>query len=321
MYPLLFLLAPDALWTFLHRRNAACAEAASQANALRHGKAGRRPGPLPTTVESRAQSRFRFQFAAITAILLAGQVASAWAIAPHYLAYFSPIVGGPSLGHYLLGDSNIDWGQDLPLLRDQLERMGCRRALISYFGTAKIEAYGVHATPLESVPLSALFDYDCLAVSVNHISGIYPVEDPRLLAVAPMEPTARAGYSIFLYDLRLPEVRRTIEDHLRQIRELHLRSVHWPRGGPFVFHRFQPRAGVTPCPALTRSSRYAFWRHADGSSALCFRIPRERKSPHGSPENGRDYPLDRLNGARPALSCPDAGEASRRQCPRFRRQG
>ena len=33
--------------------------------------------------------------------------------APHQLAYFNEIVGGPDRGYYYLSDSNLDWGQDL----------------------------------------------------------------------------------------------------------------------------------------------------------------------------------------------------------------
>ena len=84
---------------------------------------------------------------AAAVVLLTVQVASALAIAPHYLAYFSPIAGGPTAGYRLLADSNIDWGQDLPLLRAKLEQMGCRRALLRYSGTANPEAYGVARLP------------------------------------------------------------------------------------------------------------------------------------------------------------------------------
>src|SRR5262249_51034464 len=34
-------------------------------------------------------------------------------IAPHYMAYFNEIGGGPSNGHNLLYESDFDWGQEL----------------------------------------------------------------------------------------------------------------------------------------------------------------------------------------------------------------
>ena len=37
---------------------------------------------------------------------------------PHFLAYFNEIVGGSTQGYRFLGDSNIDWGQDLGQLAE-----------------------------------------------------------------------------------------------------------------------------------------------------------------------------------------------------------
>jgi len=36
---------------------------------------------------------------------------------PHYLAFFNQSIGGPHNGYKWLADSNIDWGQDLKLLK------------------------------------------------------------------------------------------------------------------------------------------------------------------------------------------------------------
>ncbi len=41
---------------------------------------------------------------------------------PHSHAYFNIFVGGPRNGPLHLSDSNVDWGQDLPLLEDWAER-------------------------------------------------------------------------------------------------------------------------------------------------------------------------------------------------------
>lgn len=38
-------------------------------------------------------------------------------IHPHYLAFFNELSGGPEGGYKLLVDSNVDWGQDVELLR------------------------------------------------------------------------------------------------------------------------------------------------------------------------------------------------------------
>ena len=37
---------------------------------------------------------------------------------PNYLAYFNLLAGGPAHGYQHLADSSLDWGQDLPALRE-----------------------------------------------------------------------------------------------------------------------------------------------------------------------------------------------------------
>ena len=72
---------------------------------------------------------------------------------PNYLAYFNQLIGGPSQGYKHLIDSSLDWGQDLPALRDWLAEQSYegdkrQRVYLSYFGTARPDYYGVHAVPL-----------------------------------------------------------------------------------------------------------------------------------------------------------------------------
>ncbi len=81
--------------------------------------------------------------------LLGWQVRESWWIRPHYLAYFSPLAGGPESGHRHLVDSSLDWGQDLPGLKTWLDRNAPHEAVyLSYFGTSDPEFYGIHAKRL-----------------------------------------------------------------------------------------------------------------------------------------------------------------------------
>jgi hypothetical protein len=73
---------------------------------------------------------------------------SIW-IRPHYLAYFNELSGGPEKGYRHLVDSSLDWGQDLPGLRDWLESHKDQSPVyLSYFGTSSPEYYGIKATSL-----------------------------------------------------------------------------------------------------------------------------------------------------------------------------
>jgi 4-amino-4-deoxy-L-arabinose transferase-like glycosyltransferase len=53
--------------------------------------------------------------------LLVAYIGSSVYAFPHSLSYYSEIVGGPRSGHYHLGNSNTDWGQDLLYLKHWLD--------------------------------------------------------------------------------------------------------------------------------------------------------------------------------------------------------
>ncbi|MEJ1973230.1 MAG: glycosyltransferase family 39 protein [Lacunisphaera sp.] len=86
------------------------------------------------------------------AALLAAHVAASVSVAPHFLAFFNRLAGGPANGYRLLVDSSLDWGQDLPGLRDWLQspNTGASRVpvFLSYFGTGEPAYYHVEAEHL-----------------------------------------------------------------------------------------------------------------------------------------------------------------------------
>jgi hypothetical protein len=131
--------------------------------------------------------------------------------APHYLAFFNTIAGGPRNGHKLLADSNIDWGQDLKLLKRWMDQHGVEKLNLSYFGTADPAYYGIHARYLPGSPsfIHEVQPYPQLpgyvAVSVQNLLGV-TAEDwaefyRPLLA---RRPVAVIGYSIHVYWVEQP---------------------------------------------------------------------------------------------------------------------
>lgn len=93
--------------------------------------------------------------ATLIAGLLGWQAVIARGIYPHYLAYFSPLVGGPENGYRHLVDSSLDWGQDLPGLADWLQanRRPGERVHLAYFGTGEPLAEGIDAIQLPTLPI------------------------------------------------------------------------------------------------------------------------------------------------------------------------
>jgi hypothetical protein len=133
-------------------------------------------------------------------------------IVPHHLAYFNELIGGPAEGYRYLGDSNIDWGQDLIGLKAYLERENVPMLYLSYFGTALPEGYGIRyqeapaCSPVTwpkrvSQELPAGMDRELLAISVTCLQGTYFQNKDLYRWLYHRKPVATVGYSIQVYDL------------------------------------------------------------------------------------------------------------------------
>ncbi len=105
-------------------------------------------GYLLTGVNARVwQAGGRWTRSLISA-LCAWLIVETLAIAPHYLAYFSPLVGGPRKGYTQLVDSSLDWGGNLPSLKRWLDRNnpnGREPVYLAYFGTDSPAYRGIAA--------------------------------------------------------------------------------------------------------------------------------------------------------------------------------
>ena len=86
---------------------------------------------------------------------------------PHHLAYFNEAAGGPIGGRYHLLDSNLDWGQDLHLVREFMESEGLDEIGLVYFGTLPPDILGIeYHIPPGRRPAPGWH-----AVSVNFVMG------------------------------------------------------------------------------------------------------------------------------------------------------
>jgi hypothetical protein len=91
----------------------------------------------------------------LIAVLLGGMAVESVALYPNYLAYFSPLAGGPAHGYEHLVDSSLDWGMDLPGLKQWLDRHnpgGLEPVFLAYFGTDSPDYYGIKCKELPGVP-------------------------------------------------------------------------------------------------------------------------------------------------------------------------
>jgi len=146
-------------------------------------------------------------------IALGATAVSSLRVAPHQLAYFNEIVGGPEQGHRYLSDSNIDWGQDLKAVKAFMDEQRLPIAYLSYFGSAPPAYYGIQyqyvagSWPLEWPPpravVPATLARKVLIISVSNLQGVHTHStSPDLFAwLRTRRPIARIGSSILVYDL------------------------------------------------------------------------------------------------------------------------
>lgn len=128
------------------------------ASALWLRRARIRAGADPATAAAPKGGKLPAVLVAASLVLFAGESLWRW---PNYLAYFNGIVGGPWYGYRHLVDSSLDWGQDLPGLKQWLDtRHADGKAIgpvyLSYFGLANPDYYAIDATILPSLPPRAL---------------------------------------------------------------------------------------------------------------------------------------------------------------------
>ncbi len=152
--------------------------------------------------------------------LLAG-AAVAWVAAgtlrvhPHELTWSNELAGGPTRTWERLSDANVDWGQALPALAEELRRRPVRRLWLDYFGTAFPPAHGAaryrrvrDARFLASYALAEpRLDgpepggQELLAVSATSLVDLYAASGDLHAWLRARTPVAFPGNAIFLYDL------------------------------------------------------------------------------------------------------------------------
>lgn len=158
----------------------------------------------------------RLAYGTLAALLL-WFVGSVLRVYPHQEAYFNELAGDwPQWSSYLV-DSNLDWGQDLPALHDWMIAHDVERVNLAYFGKAVPEAYGVQYQPLpgylrfvEGVELNAYNPitpepgwYAISATSLR-LGLLQPTNVDLYAFFRGQQPVGRAGYSIYLYEVRYP---------------------------------------------------------------------------------------------------------------------
>ena len=126
---------------------------------------------------------------------------------PHHVAYFNELIGRPGRAYRYLGDSNLDWGQDIKLLADYVSQHQTDVVHVAYFGSADLSYYGLDqlslldedgaATGLAAAnPAAGLY-----AISASHLQGVSLAEPDLFDWFRHQEPIDQVGRSILVYDV------------------------------------------------------------------------------------------------------------------------
>ena len=133
---------------------------------------------------------------------------------PHGIAFFNAWVGGPAHGSTYLADSNLDWGQDLKSLRRWAEANQMPPLRLAYFGADTPWRYFTDKEIVSTPPPwnAALAkgktvlepEPGIYAISASLLPGHFfaPQYQDYYKHFRDRQPTARAGWSILIYDLR-----------------------------------------------------------------------------------------------------------------------
>jgi hypothetical protein len=161
-----------------------------------------------------AAARKRWMTIGIT-LLLAWQIVGTLLIYPYYLAFFNEAVGGPDRGRFVLSDSNLDWGQDLPALKTYLDQNKITDFNFSYFGGIDPVVYGIQGYALPPVRaamhthgawwLHRFYPPDpapgVYAISASNLMGGAWLDQQTYAEFRKQTPVASLGQSILIYDV------------------------------------------------------------------------------------------------------------------------
>jgi hypothetical protein len=151
-------------------------------------------------------------------VLALGLAAEALAAFPNYIAFFNTAARPNRL--YLLGDSNLDWAQDLTLLADWHRRHPDVELYVSFFTPIPPSAYGLSdyhnvllANPWGPPPEQVSAGPGrVLAISATNLQGIYApdreLRDGLRRVRELLDPIEVLGGTVYLYDLNTPAAHR-----------------------------------------------------------------------------------------------------------------
>lgn len=131
-------------------------------------------------------------------VLIVWCMFEALAMHPNYITYFNEFTGGSKNGRHYAVDSNLDWGQDLIILNEYIEKHDLGEPYLFYFGPKPLpDAYGV---PHKLLKKAGLLPPGTYIVSATFLQGVGAGEWLQPLEIfRRREPDAYITPALLLY--------------------------------------------------------------------------------------------------------------------------
>ncbi|MEJ7592116.1 MAG: hypothetical protein WKF77_11240 [Planctomycetaceae bacterium] len=143
----------------------------------------------------------------LSVICVTGTIVSSLSVYPHSLSYFNELSGGSLNGWKHLDSSNIDWGQDLILVKEWVEQHPEAKPLhIHSTGYVTPQQMGIKTEPLrmttQTSPDGKSISYKC--APGWYIVGLTRLVDPQdpFHELLQREPDGYIGYSMRVYHVQ-----------------------------------------------------------------------------------------------------------------------
>jgi hypothetical protein len=144
---------------------------------------------------------------AVGGIVIAGLAIESGSAYPNYIPFFNVLAGGSRGGLRLLSDSNLDWGQDLPLLAGWQHKHPEEKLYLAYFGITDPLIYGIRYTNITEgyfagPPQQPISSPGVIAISATTLQGQYSTRNrgaPAWRSLWKLKPFEVLGGSIYLF--------------------------------------------------------------------------------------------------------------------------
>ncbi len=139
-------------------------------------------------------------FKTVITVILGVSIFSTALIWPFPMAYFSEAIGGAPQGYKYLLDSNLDWGQNLPYLKEYLAQQNIQIICLGYFGQGMTTDLGVSIRPLYDN--ETIQDHEPLRCVVVISAQLLYDRANSFSWLQNRTPNAIIGYGLYIFDLR-----------------------------------------------------------------------------------------------------------------------